>query len=178
MEASRSRILAFLGLSMALLIVWHGTQGAVTLVVAPEVWAYGPKGCSGEGGDIVSFENVYFGYSGDGLAATEWYSEIGGVPAWWSLPSVASKVRAQYMGVNSRGFAVPWAMFVDYDDRFWLNGNYSVYPELSERACMEVARTQEGYFVGLFGCPERTWSPEGGYSDPFVPLPVLNLRPA
>jgi hypothetical protein len=81
------------------------------------------------------------------------------------------------MGVNSRGFAVPWAMFVDYDDCFWLNGNYSVYPKPSERACMEVARTQEGYFVGLYGCPERTWSPEGGYSDPFVPLPVLNLRP-
>ena len=63
-------------------------------------------------------------------------------------------------------------------DRFWLNGNYSVYPEPSKRACMEVARTPEGYFVGLFGCPERIWSPEGGYSDPFVPLPVLNLRPA
>jgi hypothetical protein len=68
--------------------------------------------------------------------------------------------------------------FADYDDRFWLNGNYSVYPEPSEKACMEVARIQEGYFVGLLGCPERTWSPEGGYSDPFVPLPVLNLRPA
>jgi hypothetical protein len=39
-------------------------------------------------------------------------------------------------------------MFVDYDDRFWLNGNYSVYPEPSEKACMEVARTPEGYLVG------------------------------
>jgi hypothetical protein len=171
--------LALLRLSLALLIVWREAQGAVTLVVAPEVvWAYGPKGYSGEGDDIVTFKNLYFGYSGDGLAATEWYPEAGrAVPAWWSLPSLASKVRAQDMGVNSRGFAVPWAMFVDYDDCFWLNGNYSVYPKPSERACMEVARTQEGYFVGLYGCPERTWSPEGGYSDPFVPLPVLNLRP-
>jgi hypothetical protein len=42
---------------------------------------------------------------------------------------------------------------------------------------MEVARTADGYFVGLSGCLERTWSPEGGYSDAFVPLPVLNLRP-
>jgi hypothetical protein len=43
---------------------------------------------------------------------------------------------------------------------------------------MEVARTAAGYFVGVSGCLERTWSPEGGYSDAFVPLPVLNLRPA
>ena len=34
-------------------------------------------------------------------------------------------------GMGSKGFAVPWAMYVDYDDRFWLNGNYSVYPEPS-----------------------------------------------
>ena len=126
----------------------------------------------------MTFYDVYFGYTGDGLTATEWYPEAGEVLAWWPLPVVPTKVRAQQMGVDSRGFAVPWAMFVDYDDRFWLNGNYSVYPEPSEKACMEVARTQEGYFVGLFGCPERTWWPEGGYSDPFVPLPVLNLRPA
>ena len=125
----------------------------------------------------MTFENLYFGYSDNASAATEWYPEPGGVPAWWTLPSVASKVRAQDMAKESRGFAVPWARFIDYDDRFWLNGNYSVYPEPSERACMEVARTSKGYFVGLFGCPERTWSPEGGYSDPFVPLPVLNLRP-
>lgn len=171
--------MAFLGLSLALYIVWHGAEGTVTLVVALEaVWAYGPKGSSGEGDYIVTFENLYSGYSGDGLAATEWYPQARGFPDWWSLPSVPSKVRAQNMGVDSRGFAVPWAIVVDYDDRFWLNGNYSVCPEPSERACMEVARTPEGYFVGLFGCPERTWSPEGGYSDPFVPLPVLNLRPA
>ena len=131
---------------------------------------------SGEGDDIVSFENLYFGYSDNASAAAEWYPEPGGVPAWWSLPVVPTKVRAQQMRVDSRGFAVPWAMFVDYDDRFWLNGNYSVYPEPSEKACMEVARTPEGYFVGLYGCPERTWSPEGGYSDPFVPLAVLNLH--
>ena len=77
----------------------------------------------------MTFENLYFGYSDNASAATEWYPESGGVPAWWSLPWVPSKVRAQQMGADSRGFAVPWAMFVDYDDRFWLNGNYSVYPE-------------------------------------------------
>jgi hypothetical protein len=125
----------------------------------------------------VAFENVYFGYSGDGLAAAEWYPN-GRVPVWWSLPLVPAKVRAEEMEAHSRGFAVPWAMFVDYENRFWLNGNYSVYPESSEKACMEVARASEGYFVGLFGCPDRIWSPEGGYSDAFVPLPVLNLRPA
>jgi hypothetical protein len=54
----------------------------------------------------------------------------------------------------------------------------SVYPEPSEKACMEVARTADGYFVGVSGCLERTWSPEGGYSDAFVPLSVLNLCPA
>lgn len=122
----------------------------------------------------MTFKNLYFGYSGDGVKATEQYT---GVPPWWPLPVVLAKVRAEQMGVGSRGFAVPWAVFVDYDDRFWLNGNYSIYPKPGDRACMEVARTSEGYFVGLFGCPERTWSPEGGYSDPFVPLPVLNLRP-
>jgi hypothetical protein len=124
----------------------------------------------------VAFENIYFGYSGDGIAATEWYPQV---PTWWPLPVVPAKVRAEEMEVGSRGFVVPWAMFVDHDDRFWLNGNYSVYPEQSERACLEVAHTLEGYFfVGISGCLERTWSPEGGYSDPFVPLPVLNLRPA
>jgi hypothetical protein len=82
------------------------------------------------------------------------------------------------MGMGSRGFAVPWAMFVDYEYRFWLNGNYSVYPEPSQKACMEVARTPEGYSVGINRCLERTWSPDGGYTDPFVPLPVLNICPA
>jgi hypothetical protein len=123
----------------------------------------------------VTFENIYFGCSGGGVAATEWYA---GAPTWWSLPVVLAKVQAEEMGMDSRGFAVPWAMFVDYENRFWLNGNCSVYPESGEKACMEVARTLEGYFVGLSGCLERTWSPEGGYSDSFVPLPILNLRPA
>jgi hypothetical protein len=126
----------------------------------------------------VTFENVCFGYLGGGLTATEGHPQAGAIPAWWSLPWVPSKARVQDMGVDSREFAVPWAIFADYDDLFWLNGNYSVYPKPSERACMDVARTPEGYLVGLFDCPERTWSPEGGHSDPFVPLPVLNLRPA
>ena len=82
------------------------------------------------------------------------------------------------MRVGYKGFAVPWAIFVDDYKHFWLNGNYSVYPEPDDRACMEVACTLEGYFVGVSGCQDRIWSPEGGYSDPFVPLPVLNLRPA
>ena len=43
---------------------------------------------------------------------------------------------------------------------------------------MEVARTPEGYSVGICECLKRIWSPDGGYTDPFVPLPVLNLRPA
>ncbi len=34
---------------------------------------------------------------------------------------------------------------------------------------MEVSHAEEGYFVGVSGCPERTWSPDGGYSDPSVP---------
>ena len=123
----------------------------------------------------MTFDNIYFGYTGEGVAATEWYP---GVPPWWSLPLLPAKVRVRDMEVESRGFAVPWAMFVDKEHRFWLNGNYSVYPEPSEKACMEVARTADGIFVGVSGCLERTWSPEGGYSDAFVPLPVLNLRPA
>jgi hypothetical protein len=123
----------------------------------------------------MTFENIYFGYTGDGVTPTESYP---GVPPWWCLPLLPVKVRAEDMKVDSRGFAVPWAMYVDEEHRFWLNGNYSVYPEASEKACMEVARLADGYFVGISGCLERTWSPEGGYSDAFVPLPVLNLRPA
>jgi hypothetical protein len=128
-----------------------------------------------EGRGALTFENIYFGYTGDGMAATESYPSI---PPWWSLPLLPAKVRAEDMEVDSRGFAVPWAIYVGEEHRFWLNGNYSVYPEPSEKACMEVARMADGYFVGLSGCLERTWSPEGGYSDAFVPLPVLNLRPA
>ncbi len=40
----------------------------------------------------MTFENIYFGYSGDGFAATEWYQ---GVPAWWPEPMVADKVRVE-----------------------------------------------------------------------------------
>jgi hypothetical protein len=83
----------------------------------------------------MTFENIYFGYSGDGLSATESYP---GLPPRWSLPLLPAKVRAEDMEVDSRGFAVPWAMFVDYDDRFWLNGNYSIYAEPGEKACMEA----------------------------------------
>jgi hypothetical protein len=126
-----------------------------------------------EGRGAVTFENIYFGYTGDGVTATESYP---GVPPWWSLPLLPAKVRAEDMEVDSRGFAVPWAMYIDGEHRFWLNGNYSVYSEPSEKACMEVARTADGYFVGLSGCQGRTWSPEGEYSDPFVALPVSNLH--
>jgi hypothetical protein len=149
----------------------------VPITIKPAAALEGASGIRGvdEGRGAVTFENIYFGYTGEGVTATEWYP---GIPPWWSLPILPAKVRAEDMEVDSRGFAVPWAMFVDYDDRFWLNGNYSVYPETSEKACMEVARMEDGYFVGVSGCLERSWSPEGGYSDAFVPLSVLNLRPA
>ena len=94
----------------------------------------------------MTIDDCYFGYTEGGVAATEWYE---GVPQWWALPVVPAKVRVKDLGAGLRGFAVPWAM---------------------------VARTEEGYFVGVCGCLERTWSPHGGYSDPFVPLLVLNLR--
>ena len=43
---------------------------------------------------------------------------------------------------------------------------------------MEVARTEVGYYVGVSGCPGRTWATGENYSDPFVPRRgVLNLRP-
>ena len=121
----------------------------------------------------MTIDDCYFGYTEGGVAATEWYE---GVPQWWALPVVPAKVRVKDLGAGLRGFAVPWAMFVDEEHSFWLNGNYSLYPSPSDRARMEVARTEEGYFVGVSGCLERTWSPHGGYSDPFVPLLVLNLR--
>jgi len=121
----------------------------------------------------MTIDDCYFGYTEGGVAATEWYE---GVPQWWPLPVVPAKVRLKDLGAGLRGFAVPWAMFVDEEHFFWLNGNYSLYPSPSDRARMEVARTEEGYFVGVSGCLERTWSPHGGYSDPFVPLLVLNLR--
>ncbi len=54
--------------------------------------------------------------------------------------------------VGRRGFLVPWAMFVDEDWRFWLNGNYTVHAEPGEKACMDVAHTEGGYFVGVSGC--------------------------
>ena len=121
----------------------------------------------------MTIDDCYFGYTEGGVAATEWYE---GVPGWWTLPAVSAKVRIKDLEVGFRGFVVPWAMFVDEDRVFWLNGNYSLYGELSDRARMEVARMKDGYFVGVSGCLDRTWSPHGGYSDPFVPLPVLNLR--
>ncbi len=117
--------------------------------------------------------DCWFGYAEDGVGATEWYL---GPPCWWGLPAVTGKVRVHELPVGTRGFVVPWAMFVDEDWRFWLNGNYTVHAEPGEKVCMEVARTGEGYFVGVSGCPGRTWSPHGGYSDPFVPIAVLNLR--
>lgn len=119
------------------------------------------------------FEDCYFGYAEGGVAASECYE---GVPDWWALPAVPAKVRLKDMEINFKGFTVPWAMFVDEEYTFWLNGNYSLYREPNARAQMEVARTQDGYFVGVSNCLERTWSPYGGYSDPFVPLLVLNLR--
>ena len=121
----------------------------------------------------MTIEDCYFGYAEGGVAASEWYE---GIPHWWALPIVPGKVRVKDLRVGLRGFAVPWAMFVDEEHVFWLNGNYSLYASSSDRARMEVARTEDGYFVGVSGCLERTWSPHGGYSDPFVPLLVLNLR--
>ncbi len=121
----------------------------------------------------MTFLDCWFGYSNGGVAATEWYP---GPPCWWGLPTVGTEVRVHDLEVGFRGFVVPWGMFVDEDWRFWLNGNYTVRVEPGEKALMEVAHTEGGYFVGVAGCPERTWSPEGGYSDPFVPVPVVNLR--
>ena len=79
--------------------------------------------------------------------------------------------------VDSRGFAVPLGECTSTrSTHSGLNGNYSVYPESSEKAYMEWPRTADGYFVGLSGCLERTWSPEAGIGR-FRTLPVLNLRP-
>ncbi len=52
----------------------------------------------------MSFENLYFGYTGDGVKASESYP---GVPPWWSLPLLPAKVRAEDMEVGTRGFALP-----------------------------------------------------------------------
>ncbi len=121
----------------------------------------------------MTFLDCWFGYAEGGVAATEWYS---GPPCWWGLPAVTGEVRIHELMVGRRGFVVPWAMFVDEDWRFWLNGNYTVHVEPGGKVCMEVAHAEGGYFVGVAGCPERTWSPDGGYSDPFAPIAVVNLR--
>ncbi len=55
------------------------------------------------------------------------------------------------MEVGYRGFAVPWAVFVDYENRFWLNGNYSIYPKPGDRVRMKVAHTSSGYPAALRG---------------------------
>ena len=122
---------------------------------------------------VLTFLDCWFGYNEDGVGATEWYA---GPPCWWGLPGVTGTARIRDLGIGCMGFAVPWAVFVDEDWRFFLNGNYTVHRRPDERYCIEVARTEEGYFVGVSGCPERIWSPHGSYSDPFVPLPVLNPR--
>ena len=124
-------------------------------------------------GPVVTFLDCWFGYKEEGVGATEWYE---GHPCWWGLPGVTETVRIRDLAIGRMGFAVPWAVFVDKDWRFWLNGNYTAHCQPDEKYCMEVARTEDGYFVGVSGCPERTWSHHGSYSDPFVPLPVLNLR--
>ncbi len=67
---------------------------------------------------------------------------------------------------GSKEILVPWAVHVDENWRFWLNGYYTVRCEPAEGSCMEVARTHDGYLVGVSGCPMETWSPDGGYSDP------------
>ncbi len=41
---------------------------------------------------------------------------------------------------------------------------------------MEVAHPDGGYLVGVLGCLETTWSPDVGYSDPFVTVTVENPR--
>lgn len=41
---------------------------------------------------------------------------------------------------------------------------------------MEVAHPDGGYLVGVSGCLETTWSPDVGYSDPFVAVTVENPR--
>ena len=41
---------------------------------------------------------------------------------------------------------------------------------------MEVAHPDGGYLVGVLWCLETTWSPDVGYSDPFVTVTVENPR--
>ena len=43
---------------------------------------------------------------------------------------------------------------------------------------MEVAHPDGGYLIGVSGCLETTWSPDVGYSDPFVAVTVENPREA
>jgi len=109
------------------------------------------------------------------VGATEWYA---GPPCWWGLPGVTGTARIRDLGIGLMGFAVPWAVFVDEDWRFFLNGNYTVHRRPDERYCMEVARTEEGYFVGVSGCPERVWSPHGRYSDHSCPYQYSTSGPA
>jgi hypothetical protein len=55
-------------------------------------------------GGGIDLKNLYFGYYGDGVKATEHYTVVF---TWWPLPVVTVKVGAEQMGVGSRGFAVP-----------------------------------------------------------------------
>ena len=80
------------------------------------------------------------------MGVTEWYP---GVPEWWDLPPVDDSICLPETELGSRSFSVSWAMYVDDDHEFWLNGNYPIHPYPSEKACLEVAHAERLLRGGL-----------------------------
>jgi hypothetical protein len=90
-------------------------------------------------GPVVTYLDRWFGYKEDSVGATEWCE---GPPCWRGLPGVTETVRIRDLGIGRMGFAVPWAVFVDEDWRFYLNGNYTAHCQPDERYCIGRSRVR------------------------------------
>lgn len=64
------------------------------------------------------------------------------------------------MKIGDTGWAVPWALVVDSEQRCWLRPGYTVSPSPGGTVDMKVSRASHGYVVNIAGC-DYSWYPLG-----------------
>lgn len=70
-------------------------------------------------------------------------------------------------------YTVQWAMYLDEDGNFRLNGEYDADSFPANKNQMSVVKTNGKYICDVRSCPERIWERTGAmFVGNFSPIPV------
>lgn len=81
------------------------------------------------------------------------------------------------MGIGETGFIVPSGIIVNHTRDAFLDNKAHVALARSERACVSIERTPEGFAVNIGDCADRWTVTEGSGSDSWLPTSRVDDTP-